>query len=150
MMRDNRPVGVPVNAKIVMAWVDVPGANTQKTQRYAAWKETLREDFILTAKLQSIDLIPNPRIHIVGYVGTTGDAVNSLARYKTPIDYLQTETTYLYKGKNRRRGCLGLIPNDRDLKLEHIRVTEIASRGKDADGYVKRRVIMYVWEGLDA
>jgi hypothetical protein len=132
---------------MVMSWINIPGDNAQRQEVFAAWKETLRADFKYMARLKPPHLVHNPRIHIEAYVGSASDPINRYSRYKTVIDYLQAETSYFTGDKQRFRGCLGYIDNDRNLQPEHIAFTERVTRTADKAGYMQRKVVVYIWEG---
>ena len=136
------PPIVRPHAFCVKTYVDLPGDNAQRRQRWSPWKETVREDFKAFAKLQlHPGLLVNPRVHIHAIVGSASDPANQYGRYKFLVDMLQP---YREIGGSRH-GLLGLIVNDKELQKEHITVTEVVNRKADENGLTSRSVALYVW-----
>ncbi len=152
MARLEAPFGFPESGTVLISWMDCPGDNKQRSQHKRVkqnWHELVRRDFTDCMALQPHPgVLENPKLFCWGHVGSAGDSVmNGWARYKHFVDLLQPLTL---DSRERRTGCLGLIRNDKDFKLENVALRETAIRKKDENGLVHRKVILYVWEGSDA
>lgn len=81
-----RPAHVPEDATLLVAWVELPGENTQRTGHWAkqkGWKDGLVEDFGACLNLQGHPgIFERPGVHIRLDVTRKGDPNNMLSRAK--------------------------------------------------------------------
>lgn len=137
------------NVVTLVAYVDIPGDNEQRGMNSflakAAWRDQLDADFKRCLAMQEHPgVFKNPQVRIYAEVGSVSDLNAKLGRYKKPIDNLQVAKL---DKLGRQTGLLGLIDSDRKLDIRHEHIIERASRKKNPDGTVNRKIIMWVWEG---
>ncbi|TDE87349.1 hypothetical protein [Deinococcus sp. S9] len=151
-LHEQRPERVPEHATLLVAWVDLPGDNAQRTQHWAAkrrWQEAVKDHFALCLSEQPHPgLLQNPQVHIQLYVAAPGDERNRTGRAKYIIDKLQVrrEVSYLRDGKagTRVHGGYDLIADDKMLNDTNCVIEEI--RTKADSEHNPRRVQVWVWE----
>lgn len=152
-----RPEHVPDGATLLVAWVDLPGENTQRTGHWAKnkiWKEGLQRDFGACLELQGHPgTYEKPGVHIRMDVTRKGDANNMLSRAKYVIDLLQIKKERV--DGQRIQGMFDLIENDDVLTNENRTVEEHSikvQRSEEKDKYSREkrfaphRVTVWVWD----
>lgn len=152
-LHDLRPLHVPEHATLVVAWVEIPGDNTQRTQHWAAkrtWQDVVKNHFAASVEVQPHPgILANPQVHIQLHVRRAGDSANSYGRAKYVIDRLQRRRviTANVGGKVQERvyGMLDLIEDDKDLTMgKNLTIEEVHARvSADANGC---KVLIWVWE----
>jgi hypothetical protein len=148
---------VPDHATLLVAWLNLPGENTQRSRHWAqnkAWKDTLKQDFAACLDFQGHPgLLRDPAIHIALHVSRRGDDNNLLARAKYVIDLLQVCKTRV--DGQRVQGLLDLIENDDLLTPENRSIEECAVRSTPTgkrdkyDRPIKEapyRVLVWAWD----
>jgi hypothetical protein len=148
-----RPEFVPDHAITLVAWVTIPGDNTQRTQHWQvkrSWQEPVIRDFGACLAIQPHPgLLEKPRMHIRLIVPSAGDSRNSYGRAKFLIDRLQIKREVEYRKPEggigiRVHGLLGLIKDDRVFNDTNSSIEEIALRAKN--GVNLQKAIIWIWE----
>lgn len=139
----------PSHVVSLVAYVDIPGDNEQRGMNSflakAAWRDQLDTDFKRSLAMQEHPgVFKNPQVRIYVEVGSESDINAKLGRYKKPIDNLQIAKL---DKLGRQTGLLGLIDSDRKLDIKPEHIIERASRKKNPDGTVNRKIVMWIWEG---
>jgi|GEM_PF-6650332 len=146
---DHKPPFVPDDATLLVAWIDLPGDNTQRTQHWAVkrhWQEQLKTDMgDCLAAQRHPGVLERPQVHIKLLVAGKGDERNLGGRAKYVIDRLQVrrEIDYVREGKRGTRvfGGFDLITDDKVLTEQNCTIEEI--RTPDA---AERKVLVWIWE----
>lgn len=148
-----RPEHVPESALTLVAWVTIPGDNTQRGQHWTfkrSWQEPVIIDLGACLAIQPHPgVIKNPGLHIRLIVPSRGDANNSLARAKFLIDKLQVRREVQYRKPEggtgiRVHGLLGLIDDDKVLTDANRTIEEVASRAMPERNLQK--AILWIWD----
>lgn len=107
LLHGERPLHVPETALLLVAWVDLPGDNTQRTQHWAVkrrWQEAVKDHFAQCLALQPHPgVLESPMVHVQMRVAAPGDERNRTGRAKYLLDKLQLRREVGYVGMMEKR-----------------------------------------------
>lgn len=144
----SRPGQVPERATLLVAFVNLPGDNTQRGEHWAVkkrWQDAARHDMHLClAQQPHPGLLDEPMVYVEMHVAAVGDEWNRPGRAKFIIDRLQVrrEVEFVRDGKKGVRifGDLDIIRDDKALNKTNCVFEEV--RVKPAE----RKVLVWVWD----